>query len=44
MIYETEIVTPIGAYTVVIVPVKAGRFAATFATVPDLVAEGGAVE
>lgn len=44
MIYETEIATPIGTYTAVITPAKAGRFVATFPTVPGLVAEGETVE
>jgi predicted RNase H-like HicB family nuclease len=44
MIYETEIATPIGTYIATITPAKAGRFVATFPTVPGLVAEAETVE
>lgn len=44
MIYETEIATPLGTYTAVITPAKAGRFVATLPVFPDLIAAGETVE
>jgi predicted RNase H-like HicB family nuclease len=44
MTYETEIATPLGAYTAVITPAKAGRFVAVFPAFPCLVVAGETVE